>query len=535
MALTKVSGSILKDPLNLGEVSIGGTLTYEDVTNVDSIGIITARAGIIDSTLTAGRVTYAGTNGRLVDSANLTFDGDHLIQTINGSGEGIQVSTTGDVYPQFTFKSNRGSNNNVLGYITTLWNNKEVGFISFNAGDDTTNKDNGSIRFGTSSANNVTERLRITSGGKVNIGSDTTTNTSFGLSLREPNARVEVVATNNSNSGIYLRTFNSGSQVSNATLRTDNSGNFQIYTGTTGDGERLRIDSNGNIGVNCTPSSSGGAGTLYGTVDHFIAIGDSDTGIAQDGDGQLELWANNQEIASFTTGQVTLKKVTQINNSIGVGILPQTSGSGSQFGARTYKICIGDNDTGIAQNGDGNLCFYSNNEELNRIDTTGISGRVKNNFIQKEFTRTDNSGQHGPLSTSFSTDGNISATISNYQRGQRIIIRATVPCGIALQNSSGTNYAGTSARIKLSNGSNQIYSNDRPVWYRADGSGIHETTQNLFICLYLNENNQTFNNGDTLTVTIEGKKNSGNGTSVHYIGGWSSVKEITVERYEKEL
>ena len=27
-------------------VSIGGTLTYEDVTNVDSIGIITARGGI---------------------------------------------------------------------------------------------------------------------------------------------------------------------------------------------------------------------------------------------------------------------------------------------------------------------------------------------------------------------------------------------------------------------------------------------------------------------------------------------------------
>ena len=28
-------------------ISIGGTLTYEDVTNVDSVGIITARNGII--------------------------------------------------------------------------------------------------------------------------------------------------------------------------------------------------------------------------------------------------------------------------------------------------------------------------------------------------------------------------------------------------------------------------------------------------------------------------------------------------------
>ena len=29
-----------------GSVSIGGTLTYEDVTNIDSVGIITARAGV---------------------------------------------------------------------------------------------------------------------------------------------------------------------------------------------------------------------------------------------------------------------------------------------------------------------------------------------------------------------------------------------------------------------------------------------------------------------------------------------------------
>ena len=29
-----------------GDVGIGGTLTYEDVANVDSIGVITARDGI---------------------------------------------------------------------------------------------------------------------------------------------------------------------------------------------------------------------------------------------------------------------------------------------------------------------------------------------------------------------------------------------------------------------------------------------------------------------------------------------------------
>ena len=55
-----------------GNVSIGGTLTYEDVTNIDSVGLITARSGvrITDGGLvvTAGVSTFAGTidaNGNL--------------------------------------------------------------------------------------------------------------------------------------------------------------------------------------------------------------------------------------------------------------------------------------------------------------------------------------------------------------------------------------------------------------------------------------------------------------------------------------
>ena len=86
MALTKISGSILKDPLNLGEVSIGGTLTYQDVTNVDAIGIGTFRSGIVVSDLTNGRVTFASANGRLDDSANFTFDGTTLQVQNSGSG-----------------------------------------------------------------------------------------------------------------------------------------------------------------------------------------------------------------------------------------------------------------------------------------------------------------------------------------------------------------------------------------------------------------------------------------------------------------
>ena len=57
-----------------GNVSIGGTLTYEDVANIDAVGIVTARAGIEDKTLTTGHVVFAGTGGRLIGESQLFYD-----------------------------------------------------------------------------------------------------------------------------------------------------------------------------------------------------------------------------------------------------------------------------------------------------------------------------------------------------------------------------------------------------------------------------------------------------------------------------
>ena len=48
-----------------GDVIIGGTLTYEDVTNVDSVGLITARSGIVAT----GVITATSFSG---DGSNLT-------------------------------------------------------------------------------------------------------------------------------------------------------------------------------------------------------------------------------------------------------------------------------------------------------------------------------------------------------------------------------------------------------------------------------------------------------------------------------
>ena len=69
VAIGTASGSVTflgdTDITTSGSVSIGGTLTYEDVTNVDSIGVITARDGI----RCTGIVTATAFHG---DGTNLT-------------------------------------------------------------------------------------------------------------------------------------------------------------------------------------------------------------------------------------------------------------------------------------------------------------------------------------------------------------------------------------------------------------------------------------------------------------------------------
>ena len=59
-------------------VTIGGTITYEDVTNVDSVGIITAQTGVL---ITAGRGLQVTAGGVNVDAGIGTFDAGLAVGT----------------------------------------------------------------------------------------------------------------------------------------------------------------------------------------------------------------------------------------------------------------------------------------------------------------------------------------------------------------------------------------------------------------------------------------------------------------------
>ena len=59
-------------------VTIGGTLTYEDVTNIDSVGLITARTGI-EIGARPGVAASISVDGNMIVSGISTFGGDVFI------------------------------------------------------------------------------------------------------------------------------------------------------------------------------------------------------------------------------------------------------------------------------------------------------------------------------------------------------------------------------------------------------------------------------------------------------------------------
>ena len=77
-----------------GNVSVGGTLTYEDVTNIDSVGLVTARDGLIvtgvttstaadiDDFISVGSNIHLG-NAGIITATAFVDDGTNLLTEIN--------------------------------------------------------------------------------------------------------------------------------------------------------------------------------------------------------------------------------------------------------------------------------------------------------------------------------------------------------------------------------------------------------------------------------------------------------------------
>ena len=255
-----------------GNVSIGGTLTYEDVTSVDAVGLSTFQAGIH----VTGGLVGIGTNN---PAEALEVYGDARFKAPDGS-HGIELfSDIGSLGYQRIISWNR---------TTSVYENLSIGANDLIIGPNF-------------------ERLRITSAGLVGIG---ITNPDKKLVIAQANSTAysgtdfdqdyHVLKLNNTTDsktvGMQFLIGSNGEAAITATEASD--GATDLIFGTRGGGsraERLRITSGGNVGigtvnpfaklhVNITsPTSVPAAGSnnhpvVIGNVGFGAAIGALNTG-----------------------------------------------------------------------------------------------------------------------------------------------------------------------------------------------------------------------------------------------------------------
>ena len=89
-----------------GNVSVGGTLTYEDVTNIDSTGIVTAKSGIkVGNAVSPGIGATIDPNGNAVFAGIVTassFSGIESDKIFEGNTEVEVIDTGSDGHVKMT-------------------------------------------------------------------------------------------------------------------------------------------------------------------------------------------------------------------------------------------------------------------------------------------------------------------------------------------------------------------------------------------------------------------------------------------------
>ena len=229
-----------------GDVGIAGTLTYEDVTNIDSVGLITARNGIeigarpgvaasisVDGNMIVSGIT---TFGDALSGTTGTFSGRVLIGTTtegSSASDDLTIATSGTT--GITIRSGTSNNGNIEFSDGTSGQDEYRGVVQYAHSDN-------SMRFYT----NAAEKVRIDSSGRLGIGTDSGTR---GLNVE--------------GTGTAARAFfNDSSNHKAVEFGADSTGSFQstiganphlIYTNGT---ERLRITSAGQMVMGATTSKA---------------------------------------------------------------------------------------------------------------------------------------------------------------------------------------------------------------------------------------------------------------------------------------
>ena len=297
-----VSGGVgIAGSLHVGEnVSIGGTLTYEDVTNIDSVGIVTAQTGV--RVTAGGLVVTAGVSTLAADlsiadkivhtgdtNTALRFPSADTITAETGGSERLRITSTGFVGVNETSPACQLHVEQDVDHASTFWLNSDAGIMIDNKN---------------STANTPKRVLKLEGDGAIVYGSSGTGDLLFnqrentvltlaesrkiGIGKTNPDAELHVYHASSNT----IATFESGDAGSGINLKDSvtrssieqNNTDFIISADTgashansalsfkVDNSERVRIDSSGRMGIGtAAPSQTlqllAASGDVYTRVD----------------------------------------------------------------------------------------------------------------------------------------------------------------------------------------------------------------------------------------------------------------------------
>ena len=347
-----------------GNVSIGGTLTYEDVTNIDSVGIVTARNGIkvlagganvvgvvTATTLNAGglRITDDGASGPI--ASIMADDGNPWALQIGNSTYSTSYQTGHQFFVASgngnAFHEVRSSTSSYTDYILRLNNsgNTPKNSIKIDGSDQSV------ILYAGGS-----EMLQTTSSGATLLGELNAT----GANFTDDGQSSPIVSIMSDDANPW------GLQVGNSTYNSSTIFGYQVYVNNTGEGYQYHI----------------GAGAYKDF--HFYQHNQSAAKLCvkfEADDNSVELYAEGNKKLETTSSGVTVTGTVAATSFSGSGNLSLTSSNSDTN--------FGDNSAPGGVNG----IFVSNNQNTNGVfsaltlsanDTNGTNQNAS--FIAKSVS-----------------------------------------------------------------------------------------------------------------------------------------------------
>ena len=348
-----------------GNVSIAGTLTYEDVTNIDSIGIITARSAIVLSDDNA--IHFRGV---------VTDDADAILRASAGGGQ-LLINSRNDTIINIDSNNDSTDAHFAVAHGAATGSSTEV----FRVQED------GKMGLGTNSPANIlhVHQTDATANSYVHIthadgGSGATDGLSVGIEDGGVNASIR-----NRENG-YLRMFTNNTE----RMRIDSSGRLLLGTTTEGNGnaDDLTISSSGHCGLTIragtTSSNSNiyfsdgtsgadeyagyiqfshngdtmkfgiqGNDALYIDSDRRLLIGSSSAISGSSTNDNLQLINSAGSIFSIASSDTTISSGTRIGE---IEFWGQASSTWGKFAGIS---CFGDGTAGGVNGNPGRLVFYT--------------------------------------------------------------------------------------------------------------------------------------------------------------------------------